>query len=247
MAISRFQKFTRKIKKRAASLAMVTRLTLSGNTIVKESKLDDAQNPVMLIYGFGATRRTLEILEKRLRQDGHVIFSIRLGGFFGTFNTHSIEDLAMYVQEKIERLYKKYHFQGPLTIIGYSKGGLIGHYYLKKLGGETRVKKLITLGTPHQGSPWALLGALTPLRWVLASLKQMSPGSLFLSDLKEIPFPQKTRIYSIYSTSDKVCPYPTSVLTENSNVKNFELKGLSHSELLVRKKVYDAIQIAMAE
>jgi len=201
----------------------------------------------MMIYGFGATRRTLAILEQRLRKDGYPIFSINLGGFFGTFNTNSIEDLARLIDTKIEKLYKKYHFRGRLTIIGHSKGGLIGHYYVKRLKGAKRVKKFVTLGTPHNGTPWALIAALTPLRWILKSLKQMSPNSEFVSGLKKIPFPKELKVYSIYSRDDTVCPFPMAVLDEAPNVKNIEVLSVSHSELLIKKNVYHAIRHALKD
>jgi hypothetical protein len=170
-----------------------------------------------------------------------------LGGFFGTFNTNSIEDLAHLIDTKIEKLYKKYNFRGRLTIIGHSKGGLIGHYYVKRLKGNKRVKKLVTLGTPHNGTPWALLAALTPLRWILKSLKQMSPYSEFVSELKKIPFPKELKVYSIYSRDDTVCPFPLAVLDEAPNVKNIEVLSVSHSELLIKKNVYHAIRHALKD
>ena len=68
-----------------------------------------------------------------------------------------MEELAKLVKKKIERLHRRYGL-GRISIIGHSKGGLIGYYYIKKLGGAKRVRGLITLGTPHYGNPWALLG-----------------------------------------------------------------------------------------
>lgn len=247
MAISDIKRKIRRLSRRAKNWSTIVGLTLAGNAIARESKLKNTNRPVMLIYGFGATRRTLAILEQRLRKDGYPIFSINLGGFFGTFNTNSIEDLARFIDTKIEKLYKKYRFRGRLTVIGHSKGGLIGHYYVKRLKGAKRVKKLVTLGTPHNGTPWALIAALTPLRWVLSSLKQMSPYSEFVSELKKIPFPKELKVCSIYSRDDTVCPFPLAVLDEAPNVKNIEVFGVSHSELLIKKNVYYAIRHALKD
>ena len=66
-------------------------------------------------------------------------------------------------------------------------GGLVGLYYLKRLGGRHRVRRLVMLGTPAQGTWSALLGLVTaPLG--LASL-QLLPGSPFLRELAEMPLP----------------------------------------------------------
>lgn len=245
MPLSPVKRILRRWARRAESWATVASLTLAGNVVERESNLKNALRPVMLIYGFGATRRTLAILEQRLRNDGFTIFSVNLGGFFGTFNTRSIEELALYIDAKIERLYEKFQFRGRLTIVGHSKGGLIGHYYVKNLRGATRVKTLVTLGTPHNGTPLAFFAALTPLRWVLSSLKQMSPYSDLVRELKNTPFPKKVSVYSIYSKDDTVCPFPMSVLDEAKNVHNVEIPGVTHSELLIKKSIYYALRHAI--
>ncbi len=222
-------------------------LTLSGNKVEKKSTLLKSKNPVLLIYGFGATRRTFSILEKRLHNDGHTVFSINLGGIFGTFNTHGVQDLAAMIDQKIERLYKKYDFRGRISIIAHSKGGLIGRYYVKRLGGDQRVKTLITLGTPHNGSPWALLAACTPIALVCKSIRQMTPMSAFIRRLKQGPFPKRSKLYSIYSKDDQVCLYPGAVLEEAGNVVNVEMDGISHSEFLIKKSIYHVIHHALAD
>lgn len=45
----------------------------------------------------------------------------------------------------------------PLTIVAHSMGGLVSRYYIEQLGGASAVRSLVTVGTPHAGSPEALL------------------------------------------------------------------------------------------
>ncbi|EKD41342.1 MAG: PGAP1 family protein, partial [uncultured bacterium] len=170
MPFSTLRRVTRRLSRRAKSWGTVVALTMGGNEIEKHSNLLRSKNPILLIYGFGATRRTFSILEKRMHNDGYTVFSVNLGGILGTYNTDAVQSLAAKIDQKIERLYKKYDFRGRLTIIAHSKGGLIGHYYVKRLGGEKRVKTLITLGTPHNGNPWALLASFTPIAFVCKSI-----------------------------------------------------------------------------
>ena len=74
-------------------------------------------------------------------------------------------------------------------------GGLVGLDYLKRLGGRHRVRRLVMLGTPAQGTWSALLGLVTaPLG--LASL-QLLPGSPFLRELAERPLPPGAEVVSI--------------------------------------------------
>lgn len=241
MPLSLLKRKARRLSRRARSWSTIAQLTLMGNEIEERTPLKNCKNPVLMLYGYGATRRTLAILEKRLKKEGYKIISVRLGGFFDTFNTASIEESARHIDTKIEKLYKKYHMRGKLTIIGHSKGGLIGQYYIKFLNGGKRTKCLITLGTPHNGTPWCFLTAYTPLALLSKSLAQMSPTSSFIKKLKETPFPKTCRVFSIYSKEDIASPFPCAILDEAPNVKNIEVYGVTHAELLIKKNVLHAI------
>lgn len=247
MPLSFVRRHARRLYRHTKSWGTVVALTLSGNKIERRADFAKSKNPVLLIYGFGATRRTFSILEKRLFNDGYMVFSIRLGGILDTFNTDPIETLAAIIDQKIESLYAKFQIKERMSIISHSKGGLIGHYYIKRLGGDKRVKLLITLGTPHNGSTWALLFAFTPVALLLKSVRQMAPMSNFIRRLKQGEFPKMTKMYSIYSKDDKVCVYPGAVIEEASNVKNLEVAGISHSEFLIKKSVYELMKLALED
>jgi triacylglycerol lipase len=212
-----------------------------GNDVVRRTNFTDCPNPVLLIYGLLSTRRSFEVIERRLRRDGYCVFSINLGGAFDVFNTRSIDQSAIKVRDKIEKLYNRYRL-GPLTIIGHSKGGLIGRYYVKRLGGDRRVRTLITLGTPHNGTPVAYFGAAT-IGMLAPSLWQMTPMSAFIRRLKEGPFPSNVRMVSVYSKDDRFSVFPCALLeTEGApNLANIEVPGLGHRDFLVKKRVYDVI------
>ena len=49
----------------------------------------------------------------------------------------------------------------PITIIGFSMGGLVARHYIEVHEGHRRVDQLITIGTPHLGAPEAV-SSLTP-------------------------------------------------------------------------------------
>src|SRR3989338_9456197 len=215
----------RRVHRDLTSTTSFVRMTLEGNKVERITDFTRCDHHVLLLYGFGATRRSFSILERRLRKDGFRVFSINLGGILDTFNTRCIEDLAEFVKNKIDRICDRYTL-GKISIIGHSKGGLIGRYYVKRLKGYKRVKNLITLGTPHNGNPWALLGAFSPLGLFSRSVWQMVPMSPFIRRLKQGPFPKEVRFVSIYSKNDKVCFYTSAILDVNGtegNIKNIEL------------------------
>ncbi len=65
----------------------------------------------------------------------------------------------------------------PVDLFGFSMGGLIHRYFVQNLGGLARVRRMMTVATPHRGS-W------TPT-WLppRPALTQMSVGSEFLAAL----------------------------------------------------------------
>lgn len=236
----------RRLKRRVQHLAGYLQLDGRANEVVRRTDFTHCPRPVLLLYGFFSTRRMLEILEHRLRRDGYGVWSIQLGGLLDGFNASGIEASAARVREKVERLYARYEL-GPLTIIGHSKGGLIGRYYVKRLGGDTRVRNLITLGTPHHGTPLAYLGCAL-LGGTSRSMWQCTPMSPFIRQLKVGAFPRHVRFTSVYSKGDALTPFPTAMLeTEGEgNLFNVEVPGVGHGELLSHRGVYETIRRELA-
>jgi len=216
----------------------------NGNRVVRRTDFTHCNRPVLLLYGFMSTRRVFEVLEHRLRRDQFCVWSINLGGLMQAFNTRGIDQLAEQVRDKVERLYQRYPNMGPLSIIGHSKGGLIGRYYVKRLGGDRRVKNLVTLGTPHNGSPSAYFGIFTH-GLLSRSIWQMTPMSPFIRRLKMGAFPRATRLVSIYSKADRVNPFPCCILenhTNAPNIFNIEVADVVHREFVTSRTVYQLIR-----
>lgn len=236
----------RRLRRQLKELCGYLQFDPAGNEITRKTDFTRCPKPVLLIYGLLSTRRTFDILERRLRRDGYCVWSIKLGGLFNTYSTRGIDECAELVREKVERMYARYEL-GPLAIIGHSKGGLIGRYYVKRLGGDSRVKSLITLATPHNGSPTAYLGCAT-VGAVARSVWQMTPMSPFIRRLKIGAFPRDVRFVSIYSKEDAFSPFPTCILEEDEgpNLHNVEVRRVGHREFLIRGAVYEVIRRELA-
>ena len=244
MPVARIKKYVRQAKKDMDATLTYLRLALAGNKIERLTDFTSCQHPVLLLYWFGATRSGFSILERRLRKDGFCVFSLNLGGIFDTFNTRCIEELSQLVHDKVEKLCERYHLN-KISIIGHSKGGLIGRYYVKRLGGARRVRAIITMGTPHNGNPWALLGLFSPLALLSKSVWQMYPMSPFIRRLKKGPWPKQVRLVSLYSKEDRICFYKSAMLDipEGApNIKNIEMPGMTHSDYIIRKAAYLVIK-----
>ena len=125
----------------------------------------------------------------------------------GTLNVRDIRRSAFLIHRKIERILAQTPSQ-RIDIIGHSMGGLIGLYYVKKLGGHARVRKLIMMGTPIRGTWAALAGVVTLGLWSTSSW-QLLPRSRFLDELAQGPMPPGVEVHTIAAARDWVVPLPT--------------------------------------
>ena len=235
------------LRKSASNIKSYFEFDRNGNDIVRRTDFTNCPRPVLLLYGFMSTRRVFNVLEHRLSRDQYCVWSINLGGIFNAFNTRGIDDRAELVREKVERLYARFPSMGPLSIIGHSMGGLIGRYYVKRLGGDRRVKNLITLGAPHNGTPSAYWGVMS-YGWFSRSIWQMTPMSPFIRRLKMGAFPRNVRFVSIFSKADKVNPFPTCILEDDgrSQLLNLEVSNVAHRDYLTNRTVYQLIRQQLA-
>ena len=192
------------------------------------SELKTESPPVLIIHGFLGTRGSMYMLERRLVEDGFVVVSFNLG----TFNVRDIRRSAFLIHRKIERILAQTPSQ-KIDIIGHSMGGLIGLYYIKKLGGHARVRKLIMMGTPVRGTWSALAGVLTLGLWSTSSW-QLLPRSRFLDELAQGAPPPGVEIHTIAAARDWVVPLPTTRLAGASATT----VPLGHSSLVVSEEVY---------
>ena len=185
------------------------------------------QPPVLLIHGYLATRGSLHLFEQHLAERGHIVISYPLGF---PVNMRDIRDSAGLIARKVESIVAQTGVTS-IDVVGHSMGGLVGLYYLKRLGGRHRVRRLIMMGTPTQGTWSALLGLVTA-PFGRASL-QLLPGSPFLRDLEEMPLPKGVEVISIGALRDWLAPVSTTVL---DGVRQIAV-ATGHSGLLVDAEV----------
>lgn len=82
---------------------------------------------------------------ERLEAEGHRVFLAQVSP------TAGIARRARDLKDFIDRVVPA----GPIHLIGHSLGGLDARYAVSKLGLDSRVKSLTTVGTPHRGSSFA--------------------------------------------------------------------------------------------
>jgi triacylglycerol esterase/lipase EstA (alpha/beta hydrolase family) len=211
-----------------------------GNRIERRKffeSIDENHPPVLLIHGYFGTRGSMFMLERRLNDDGVCVFSFNLG----MLNVSDIRRSAFLIHRKIESILAQTPVK-KIDILGHSMGGLIGLYYIKKLGGHEKVRKLVMLGTPVKGT-WAALLGIATLGLLSTSAWQLLPNSEFLRDLEAGPNPKSVQYYSIVADRDWICPPQNSVLEEASQMS----VPLGHSSLVLSEEVYRHVLWALRQ
>jgi triacylglycerol esterase/lipase EstA (alpha/beta hydrolase family) len=243
-APTRFYRYLR------GQLGSVREVYGQGNSIVRRGDLGHKEETVLLLHGFMQTRAVWQVMEDRLRYDGYGVMSFDLGGLFYRFNTKPIVELAETIHNKIEGISQRYGLES-FHIVGHSKGGLIARHYIQNLGGLRRVRSLTTLGSPHHGTPTALLGvALFGGGLISRSPWQMMPGSKTVRALAEDTFPGHVPFTSIYSKADLVCPHWSSKLNPRpgeTSMRNIQVNGVGHTALCHDPGVYLQVRGCLQE
>ncbi len=108
------------------------------------------RTPVVLVPGFGMNRSCFFPMQAAMRARGwswvHAVNRGPRGG--------RIPEYARHLKREVERLCAQ-SGQDQVDLVCHSMGGLIGAWYLQELGGAPRVRRLITMGTPWQGTRMA--------------------------------------------------------------------------------------------
>ncbi|MBP6218807.1 MAG: alpha/beta fold hydrolase [Oligoflexales bacterium] len=213
------------------------------NLVLRDRRHDPKKTPVLLLYGFFSSRRTLTYLELYLESKGYEVLNFNLGGLFGVFSTNSILEAAENVDVKLKRLLEIHQIK-KIHIVAHSKGGLVAFWWLIKHQGQRHCDKLITLGTPFHGSYLSWLAILTPFGLLFRDVWDMRPGSTFLQQLQVVHLPRKLRLYNFYSKKDFVSRGEEGVYTplhHKEQVIPVEVHDVGHEQFLRKKSVGEQI------
>ena len=187
--------------------------------------------PVILAHGYFSNRGYFGALVRALEADGvGPVFTPNLSAAFAT-----IEAYAEELHGEIERILAGTG-QPQVILVCHSMGGLGARAYLCARG-PARVRKLITIASPHSGTVHARFGGGTNAR-------QMHRGSRFLDELCEQEGEKGPAcgVTSIYSPHDNlVAPQDTSRLAW---AKNIAIRGRGHIDILSAPEL---IRIVLAE
>ncbi|MFI7083708.1 lipase family alpha/beta hydrolase [Streptomyces anulatus] len=196
---------------------------------------DDAP-PVVLLHGFIDNRSAFVVLRRALTRHGHRhLESLNYSPL--TRDIRAAADLlGLHVEEICARTG-----HSRVDIVGHSLGGLIARYYVQRLGGDRRVRTLVTLGTPHGGTAVAPGAGIHPI------VRQMRGGSSVIEELRTPAPGCRTRFVSFWSELDQVMvPVETACVDHpDLDAVNVRVTGIGHLALPVHPTVAAAILEAL--
>lgn len=193
--------------------------------------------PVLLLHGFIDNRSVFVPLRRSLRRYGWRHIEALNYSPLTCDLRKTAEVLSRHVEEVCARTGHR-----RVDIVGHSLGGLIARYYIQRLGGDTRVRTLVTLGTPHSGTRVAPLMSAHPI------VRQMRPDSEVIAELAR-PAPNcRTQFVAFWSEEDQVMvPAPTARIDHPDLIAhNVHVAGVGHLALPVNGTVAAGIRDALA-
>jgi triacylglycerol lipase len=158
---------------------------------------------VLLVPGYGGGTGPLDALAARIRAAGRTVTVVSLAGN-GTGDLRvQARVLEGYVNQAIGA------GSGPVTVIGYSAGGVVAWLWDVDYGGASRAATIITLGSPLHGARIAAVGTGFDPAECPAACQQLAPGSALLTMLQASAQPRPPWL-SLWSTDDQTVQPPDS-------------------------------------
>lgn len=192
-------------------------------------RLSAGRPVVLLIHGYGCNRGTWWWLRRRLEAAGFVVATINLEPPYD-----GIEHFVTQLDRRIESICAETGRE-RLLLVGHSMGGLVARAYLARFG-SGRVRRLVTLATPHAGSKLAFLG-------IGRNARQMEPTSVWLKELwrdrPDIPMVSVRNSHDNFVVPQDSQRYPSA--------QDVELPGLGHLAMLFSPRTLHALLAALAK
>ena len=179
--------------------------------------------PVLLLHGYICNRGVMAPLRRYLRGRGIGAYSHNLEPAYA--------DMDAYADAMARRIEEICNASGAdkLVIVAHSMGGLAARAYLRRYGAH-RVARLVTLGTPHQGTVTARLA-------LGKNGRQMVPGNAWLQRLNQDA--PAVPLVSVFSYQDNfIVPQESAALAGSKLVA---LSGIGHLGMPLSRRVREIV------
>jgi triacylglycerol esterase/lipase EstA (alpha/beta hydrolase family) len=190
-----------------------------------------AVDPILFVHGWNSSASTWNTMIPRFEKDGwpksHLVAY--------SYNTSQSNKVSAEKEVKV-RVESLLAATGAakVDIVAHSMGSLNSRWYVKFLGGESKVDEWVSLGGPNHGTNFAYFCFST-------ACSEMRPGSTFLNELNAgDETPGAVNYGTWWSPCDEIINPDSSVPLTGAT--NHETACISHGALLTNEAVYTGVR-----
>lgn len=179
--------------------------------------------PIVLVHGFYANAAFWHPMKPELMAAGwNNLFSLNLEPVFA-----GIDEYARQLEDRIVEVCSRCGTDS-VVVVAHSMGGLVARACARRAPG--RIRHLVCLGSPHQGT---VLASLVPS----VTTRQMRRASGWLNDLNSGD--AGVTITNIYSEHDNIIvPQSSAALPGTENIA---VQGMGHLEMAFSPALYQVL------
>lgn len=170
-------------------------------------------DPVVLVHGtFETMAKNWPTLSPKLKSEGYCVFALNYGGNAMGPIAESAKELDAFVGAVLGATGAR-----KVDLVGHSQGGMMPRYYIKNLGGATKVDDLVGIVPSNHGTQNAIPRPAGFETSACPACDEQQAGSEFLTDLNARDETPTGPDYTVVTTKydEIVTPY-TSAFLEGS-------------------------------
>jgi triacylglycerol lipase len=191
-----------------------------------------AQDPILFVHGWTESASLWNTMIGRFEKDGYAKSALMAYSYNTATSNKTLAETE--VKSHVETLLKNNPGATKVDIIAHSMGSLNTRWYIKFLGGESKVDDWVSLGGPNHGTETANACTQT-------SCVEMRVGSTFLKELNATDeTPGAVNYGTWWSPCDEIINPDESVIL--SGATNHKTACMTHAALTTDETVYKEVR-----
>jgi triacylglycerol lipase len=216
------------VSRRLTAFVSAIAICITGTAL---APVASAQDPILFVHGYLESASLWNTMIKNFEKDGYKKSELSAYSYNTSTSNKTLAETE--VKSHVESLLKATG-ASKVDIIAHSMGSLNSRWYIKFLGGESKVDDWVSLGGPNHGTETANFCFST-------SCVEMRVGSTFLKELNATDETPGTVSYGTWwSPCDEIINPDESVLL--SGATNTKTACISHTALTTDSTVYTQVR-----
>lgn len=217
------------VSRRLTAIVSAIALCIIGAAFAPAASL--AKEPILFVHGWSESASAWNTMVANFEKDGYAKSEL-VAYSYNTSNSNKVS-AENEVKVRVENLLKSTG-AAKVDIIAHSMGSLNSRWYIKFLGGESKVDDWVSLGGPNHGTEFA--------NWCFStSCVEMRVGSKFLGELNAgDETPGAVNYGTWWSPCDEIINPDSSVAL--SGATNTKTACISHAALRTDATVYSQVR-----